>query len=91
MDGLSDRDDVMVGREVSLGALEPGTIFRLAGRSEHIGLYELLEHGPSSSVVRRVSHAEQIAFVRSDGTPIDFGAQTGPRDYWSPETRVVVR
>lgn len=88
---MSDRDDVMVGREVSLGALEPGILFRLAGRSEHTGLYQVLEHGPTSSVVRRVSHAEQITFVRSDGTPLDFEAQTAPRDHWSPETRVVVR
>ena len=79
------------GVEVTLGRLEPGTQFRLAAQGADPKTYELLEHTPSASVVRRVIQEEQIEFVREDGTAVQFDARARPRDRWAPSTRVVVR
>ena len=84
-------DGAVMAAHAELGTLEPGTLFRVAGGrpTEPVRLYELVEHGPTSSAVRQVVHAEQIEFTRADGTPVEFDAYRRDTDRWSAKTLVV--
>jgi len=86
----------MSADRTKLRELEPGTVFKLPGdrpsRKGHRLYFEVLDHTPSSSRVREVKHADQIAiaFERADGTHVEFGARSSsPPERWSGGTIVV--